>query len=583
MPEPIAQPVFLIGFMAVGKTSVGQRAAQIAGLPFVDLDARIADRAGYTIAEIFARRGEDEFRALEAQALRQVAAGPPAIVATGGGAACHGDNLSVMRERGLVIALSATLETIRARIAAPHSTEPQSDGATRPLFARPLFDRPPAEVEALYRSRQSFYRQAHAWVVTDERTVSDVATRVLAIAECARSLGSRLPADQVLARTTFVGAGERPYPIVVAADALESAGAICRATLPGSCHTLALLSDDNVAPLYAERVQQSLSAAGFAVTRAVIPAGEQSKSLGQFGALCETLAPQLDRRSAIVALGGGVVGDLAGLVAATLFRGIACVQIPTSLLAMTDSAIGGKTGINLTHGKNLVGAFWQPRAVIADPTVLSTLPGRELRAAFGELLKYGLLAGEPLFTDIEELAPAIADGTATGARTLPHLTRVIARCAADKALIVTRDEREQTGERALLNLGHTVGHAIEAAGEYRTLLHGEAVALGLIAACRISAQLELEPAGLASDEASDDSGARVRDLQARVTAILARARLSTDLQPWMRSEVLERVRVDKKRTGRTIGFIAVLAPGDCRRVSLPVDKIVRKLLVDFTV
>ena len=561
MSVTIDQPVFLIGFMAVGKTSVGKRAAQLAGLPFVDLDELIADRAGCAIADIFARHGEDEFRSLEAQTLREVAAGPPAIVATGGGTACHRDNLASMRQRGLVIALSATLDTVRARLPEPER------------LARPLFARPAVEVEALYQARQSFYRQAHAWVATDTLAVSDVVMRVLSVIECARECAHALP-GQLDAHTSFVGAGARPYPIIVGADLLTRAGAICRATLPSRCQTLALVSDDNVAPLYAARVEASLGAAGFAVVRATVPAGEPSKSLARFGELCEELAPQIDRRSAIVALGGGVVGDLAGLVAASLFRGIACVQIPTTLLAMTDSAIGGKTGINLTHGKNLVGAFWQPRAVIADPMVLATLPGRELRAAFGELLKYGLLAGEPLLTDIEDLAPNIADGTATDGHTLAHLTRVIARCAADKAYIVTRDEREQTGERALLNLGHTVGHAIEAAGEYRTLLHGEAVALGLIAACHLSVQLDLAPPGSATADP---------ELTARVSAILKRAGLSIDLRPWMRMEVLERIRVDKKRTGSSIGFIAVQAPGDCRLVTLPVDKIARKLVADFTV
>lgn len=538
--------------MAVGKTSVGRRAAELAGLSFVDLDDLITARAGCTIAEIFKGRGEAHFRALEAEALDAVIAGAPAIVATGGGAPCHGDNLERMRACGLVIALSAPIATLSERVAGTR---------TRPLFARPE-----SEVRALYESRASMYRQAQACVLTDGATVATTidgaARQVLTIAERAWALPEALVSE-----TSLVALADCTYPIVVAPGALDLAGAIARQTLPDSCRTVALVSDDNVAPLYADRLADSLAEADFSVTRAVVPAGERSKSFTHFSALCTQLAPVLDRRSAIVALGGGVVGDLAGLVAATLFRGIACVQVPTTLLAMTDSAIGGKTGINLSHGKNLVGAFWQPRAVIADPQVLATLPGRELRAAFGELLKYGLLAGERSLTAMEYLAPHIADGTAAGDPVLVQLSATIARCAAYKGWVVTRDAREQTGERALLNLGHTVGHAIEAAGEYRALLHGEAVALGLIAACRISARLGLcDPA-----------------LEGRVAAILARAGLGTDLAPWLQKDVLARIAADKKRAGRNINFIAVHAPGDCRIVSLEIEKIARKLLADLCV
>jgi 3-dehydroquinate synthase len=290
--------------------------------------------------------------------------------------------------------------------------------------------------------------------------------------------------------------------------------------------------------------------------QAVVPAGEPAKSLDSFAALVGTLVEAgLDRSGAVVALGGGVVGDLAGFAAATLYRGVPCVQVPTTLVAMVDSAIGGKTGINLDAGKNLVGAFHQPRLVLADPDLLATLPGRERRAAFGELLKYALLDGEGLYAELDALAPALAPDEP--AAPPAALVAVIRRAAGIKAAIVSADEREQGGERALLNLGHTVGHAIEAAAGFGTLLHGEAVALGLLAACRVSVALGLTGA----------------DLEARVAASLGRVGLATDIDTWLRPDVLARVGVDKKRTGSRIGFIAVTRPGDARVVPLELSRL----------
>jgi 3-dehydroquinate synthetase len=221
-------------------------------------------------------------------------------------------------------------------------------------------------------------------------------------------------------------------------------------------------------------------------------------------------------------------------------------------VAMVDSAIGGKTGINLDAGKNLVGAFHQPRLVLADSDLLATLPVRERRAAFGEILKYALLDGEALYAEAEALAPALA-AEVWSADAAP----VIRRSAAIKAAIVSADEREQGGERALLNLGHTVGHAIEAAAGYGTLLHGEAVALGLLAACRVSAGLGLGD----------------RSLEDRVAATLTRAGLATDIDRWLRPEVLARAFVDKKRTGSRIKFIAIEAPGRPSIVSLELARL----------
>ncbi len=504
--------VFLVGFMAAGKTTVGELAARRLGLPFRDLDHEIEAQAGASIASLFESAGEEAFRHIEADALRGLIAGPPAVIATGGGTPCFGDNLDRMRAAGLVVALTAPLERLLPRVA---------DASTRPLLAQTE-----REIRDLFLRREPIYRQAHACVSTERRTPEGVARIVAELAERTAPIASSDLATSVVVAL----AGGRAYPVLAQPGALARLGALCRAALGEDASSLGLVCDDNVAPLYGEAARRSLAAAGFSVGLHVVPAGELSKSFDTVAALSEKLAADgLDRGSAIVALGGGVVGDLAGFVASSLFRGIRCVQVPTTLVAMTDSAIGGKTGINLRAGKNLVGAFWQPSLVIADTSTIATLPERERRAAFGELFKYGLLDGDELYGRIDALA---------GGAPTPD---VIRRCAGIKAYIVGRDEREETGERALLNLGHTVGHAIEAAAGFGAVLHAEAVALGLIASCRVSAAL-----GLCSPS-----------LEQRVADSVRRAGLDGDLAPWVRDGVLSRIGVDKKRTGSRIRFVAL--------------------------
>jgi shikimate kinase / 3-dehydroquinate synthase len=551
-PRSYLRHIFLIGFMAVGKTTVGRLAAEMLGLPFVDLDDEVESALGMPVRAIFAAHGEDVFRRHEAEALARVADGPAAVVAAGGGAPCHGDNLTRMRAHGLVIALTAPLDVIQSRVAG----DEHGGASTRPLLAQPAH-----QVQALYDARLPIYRQAHAGLRIEHRPPADLAADVVRLVHA----GEAIP-DHALAHAVLVALSERTYPVLIVPDSLDHLGDRVRAALgPAGARSprVAVISDHNVAPLHGARARAALERAGFQVCEATVPAGEQSKSIAELSRLCEQLAVELDRGSAIVALGGGVVGDLAGFVAATLFRGIACVQVPTTLVAMVDSAIGGKAGINLDAGKNLMGAFWQPRLVHVDPRVLETLPARERRAAFGELVKYALLDGDDLYAAIEALAPVFAgDRTAAFEPALERpLTRVIHRAVAMKSWIVSRDEREQSGERALLNLGHTVGHAIEAAAGYGAVLHGEAVALGLIAACRVSARLGLCPP----------------DLESRVARTLTAAGLDTDLDPWLRHAVLQGIQVDKKRTGQTIGFITVSRPGVCARTALDLGELSRIL------
>ncbi len=535
MPRLDDSPIFLIGFMATGKTTVGRLVAERLGRRFVDLDERVAERAGMSVPEIFKTQGERAFRDREAATLAQVAAERGVVVASGGGTPCFGDNLTRMRAGGVVVALRASMQTVLARALAPGAPERPllSSTSSAPIVndisAAAVVARPKAE--ALYAEREAVYASADVTVDTDGSAAAQVADEVC------RRVSLRL--GHVAVRL-----GERSYPFHL--GALEGAGALAREMFGENTSRVVVVTDENVARAgHAAAVQAALAGAGLSVSTIAIPPGEAHKTLAQaeqVAAAC--VAAGLDRRSALVAVGGGVVGDLTGFVAATLYRGIPWAGVPTTLLSMVDSSIGGKTGVDLAAGKNLLGAFWQPRFVLAALPTLATLPRRELMAGFGEVLKYALLdAG---FGPIEALSLDLV-ATLDGGRPPAELAATVLRCAAYKADVVARDERELTGLRAVLNLGHTVGHAIEAAS-FATptpLLHGEAVALGLVAAARVSARAGLGDAGL----------------EARVVAACRRLGLPHELDPWLRPEVLAYLSVDKKRAGSQLKFIALERAG----------------------
>lgn len=291
-----------------------------------------------------------------------------------------------------------------------------------------------------------------------------------------------------------VDLGDRAYDIVTGPGLLEIAGEYVAAAVKG--RKAFIVTDENVAPHYLDTVHASLTAAGFTAAAHILPAGEQAKSWSHLEALLDAmLGERMERSSVVVALGGGVVGDLAGFAASILLRGVDFVQVPTTLLSQVDSSVGGKTGINTRQGKNLVGSFHQPRLVLADTTTLDTLPDRELRAGYAEVAKYGLIDDAPFWAWLEANAPRVLD------REPAALAHAIHTSCTAKARVVAADERE-SGQRALLNLGHTFGHALEAEGGYGgPLLHGEAVAVGMVMAFDLSAALGLCP--------PDDAG-RVR-------------------------------------------------------------------------
>jgi 3-dehydroquinate synthase len=335
-----------------------------------------------------------------------------------------------------------------------------------------------------------------------------------------------------------VRVGSRSYLARIGSGLIDEIGSTITKTLGGP--RCAIIADSNVAPLFGERARQSLISAGFQPTLITVSAGEQFKTLDQVGLICDQmLAAGLDRQSFVVGLGGGVISDISGFVAAIFQRGIPHVQIPTTLLGMVDSSIGGKTGVNTPDGKNLIGAVHHPALVIDDIDLLKTLPGREFNQGFAEIIKHAVIADAEMFS-------ALQDKKASKELALPSL---IQRNIEIKARFIARDEFDRTGERALLNFGHTVGHAIESAGGYQTFLHGEAISLGMVAASAIS----MKRAGLSQDQ---------RDT---IVDLLRAFDLPTRLpENFPRDRILEALKFDKKFEVGEIRFVLTPKIGSAR-------------------
>jgi shikimate kinase/3-dehydroquinate synthase len=458
----------IVGMMGSGKTTVGRRLALRLGLPFVDVDQEIVQAAGMPIADIFARHGEDHFRDGERRVMNRVLAGGPGIVATGGGAFMNAATRARIAETSISIWLKADLDTLMRRV---------RKRATRPLLQTAD---PVGTMQRLLAEREPIYAQADVTVYSREASHETVVEDVIRALEA--HVAGRDAAEKVKSNPRMeisVDLPGRRYDIVIGDNLLRDAGAHIAELAPGA--SCAIVTDANVAGHHLHRLEASLDAAGIRHVAITIPPGESSKGFATYEHICEAiLSARMERGDIVVALGGGVVGDLAGFAAATVRRGMRLVQIPTSLLAQVDSSVGGKTGINSPHGKNLIGAFHQPALVIADTSVLATLPEREFRAGYAEMVKYGLINDADFFYWLEaEWRDVFAGG--------PARMHAIAKSCAAKAAIVIRDETEQA-DRALLNLGHTFAHAFERLTNYdsQRLVHGEAVALGIACAFRFS-------------------------------------------------------------------------------------------------
>ena len=454
--------IVLVGLMGAGKTSIGRRLAARLGLPFLDADAEIELAAGCTIPELFARYGEVYFRDGEKKVIRRLLKGGPAVIAYGGGAFMDAETRAATRERATSVWLRCALPTLVRRVASREN---------RPLLANKDHE---TTLAALMAKRYPIYAEADVIVDCGDEMPETTTSQVV------DALSAHTPP-----RRLAVTLSTARYDVVIGDGLLARAGALLAPVLPQK--RVIVISDTNVAALHMRAVLDSLAETGFETGQIVVPAGEATKNLDTYLSVVDhLLEARVERRTAVIALGGGVVGDLAGFAAATTLRGLPFVQIPTTLLSQVDSSVGGKTGVNTKRGKNLVGAFYQPKIVLADTGSLATLPPRELRAGYAEIAKAGLVGDAAFFAWCVSHGQKIVNGDRDAQ------AEAIERACAFKAAVVGDDEREEKPNdgRALLNLGHTFGHALEAEYGYDGgLLHGEGVAIGLGLAFRLSEKL----------------------------------------------------------------------------------------------
>ncbi len=486
--------IVLIGLSGVGKSTVGKELADRLNWAFLDTDSLVTEQEGRTPAQIIDTDGEPTFRSIEERVVAEAAMRESAVISTGGGAFLSAKNRRALGEQGFICFLDATSSAIAARL------RDRSSGEDR----RPLLGDDPTELEArlgtLDRERRSYYHHADLWVPVQplprgtgnpSRVLDEVVARILRAwtGEGARLVGLPRRLERLGAGAPAVGpaavvdTGIDRYPIWVGGGELTRLAERLE-QLELSDRRVFLISDSEVIDRHGQTAAEALDTGGIAGASYVVPSGEQSKQLQVAREIYGWLAEQrAERRDLIIALGGGVVGDLAGYVAATYLRGMPLVQLPTTVLAMNDAAIGGKVAVDLPNGKNLVGAFHQPKAVISDVVTLRTLPRRSFNEGFGEVIKHGLILDPELLADLESQPDAYQ----------PHsdvelLADITARSSRLKALIVSSDPEEQ-GLRAILNYGHTIGHAIETVTGFSEYLHGEAVAIGMMGAARISYSL----------------------------------------------------------------------------------------------
>ncbi|MFH1524359.1 MAG: 3-dehydroquinate synthase [Chloroflexota bacterium] len=499
--------IFIYGPPGSGKSTISKILADQLDLPFLDLDAEIERAAGQAIPQIMTEQGEPAFRDLETAALEKAVAGEASIIALGGGALLRDANRACAESDGEVVLLEADLPTLLART--------KSASGQRPLLVGDVEEK----LSALMTRRQSHYESFDLRVVNETEPPRSVAREI----------------QQKLGRFHVCGMGAG-YDVLVKTGGLNGLGEMLQERGLGG--PIALVSDSNVAPLYGEQVLKSVREAGFDTNLITIPAGEHNKTFQTVMDMWRGfLEAGLDRKSTVVALGGGVTGDLAGFAASTFMRGIAWVGLPTSLLAMSDSALGGKTGFDLPYGKNLVGAFHSPRLVLADPEVLQTLPEVEFRSGMAEVVKHGVISDPALFA-------LCAAGTEAVKKDLADLVR---HSMAVKIRIIEEDPFER-GLRAALNLGHTVGHAIELVSDFK-LRHGEAVAIGMVVEAQLAERLGLAKGGLS----------------VQIAEALQALGLPVEIPPDLpHADILKAIQVDKKKAAGVVRFALPVAIGEVR-------------------
>jgi 3-dehydroquinate synthase len=463
------QRIFLTGLSGAGKSTVGRHVATLLNWDFVDTDNMLTEHTGMPVGQALAEYGEERFRQLESEVLHEVASSERVVVSTGGGVVISEANRVFLREQGLTVYLRTSVETAWQRI--QEHLQDAGEHAYRPLVAG---SNGQERLRNLLETRASWYEQAPVHILTDATTPAGAASQIIASA-LAQGL---LLADDSARVSSNLRLGNSVSQAVI------EWGSFCQ--LPAALQAMSgqrrvfIVTDSSVGALYADAARDLLAGAGLEPFIFTVPAGEGSKSFACFQQIIDWLVEHhAERSEPLVALGGGVVGDLTGFVAASYRRGVPLVQVPTTLLAQIDSSIGGKTGINHPNGKNLIGAFYQAELIFADPAVLLTLPERAYREGWAEIVKTGVILDAELFAMLEEHLPELER------RDADLLTQVVARCIRIKMDVVQSDEKDG-GLRNILNYGHTFGHALETITAYGTWLHGEAVSIGMEVAGRIA-------------------------------------------------------------------------------------------------
>jgi shikimate kinase / 3-dehydroquinate synthase len=506
--KEIMSHIFIYGPPGSGKSTVGKELAKSLELPFVDLDSEIEKFAAKTIPQIMGEQGEPVFRDLETAALLNMTKQSPRVIAVGGGALLRDENHRCVEENGQVIFLEANISTLVKQLSMGENK--------RPLLMGDIKN----NLESLLARREEHYKSFPLRVKVDNQSIEQIAWEILKL------LG--------LFRVHGMGAA---YDVVVQTKAIDLLGEILKSrSINGR---IAVVSDANVAPIYGGRVLESLHGAGYSADLIVIPAGEEFKTLETVSNIWKSLLENgLDRKSIVIALGGGVVCDMAGFVASTFMRGIAWISVPTTLLSMVDASLGGKTGFDLPEGKNLIGSFHPPRLVLADPEVLSTLPEAEFRSGMAEVVKHGVISDPELYNLVSKGIDFVKQ----------NVNDIVRKAISVKIKIIQEDPFEK-GFRATLNLGHTVGHAVELVSKFQ-LRHGEAIAIGMVAEAKLAEHLTVAGKGLS--EALAES--------------LSALGLPIHIPRGMpHEEIICAMRLDKKKNANAIRFAL---PAEIGRVEL---------------
>ena len=521
--------VILSGFMGTGKSTVGPALAATLGLPFVDTDSEIERGSGMSIVDLWQRDGEHAFRAREVELVeRLLADGSPRVISFGGGTVTSERARRLAVDRSILVTLTAPAETVVSRA---------QDVATRPNLA--VGGDPVARARDLLAQRSSVYAECHLSISTETLDVPAVTREIVEVVR----------RDPLL-----VPLGSRSYTVDICAD---EPGRLKAAIARSAASSIVLVTDAQVLAARQNAVEEALGSFHGPVAQVVLEPGEVHKTVDAVKSIWDAaLKAGVDRDAVVLAVGGGVVGDLAGFAAACLLRGVRLIQVPTTLLSMVDSSVGGKTGCDHTSGKNLIGAFHQPISVVADVAHLSTLDRRQFSSGLAEAVKIAVATDAAFLERLEALVADVARADVSA------VMEVVRRAVRAKILVVQDDERE-SGARALLNLGHTVGHAIEAHGGYDRWLHGEAVALGTVAEMRATAALGWTPASLVD----------------RIAHLLGALGLPQTLERSELEAAWPFAAADKKRGGDSVRLPVVTAPGRAEVKRVPLVELKKALLL----